>query len=84
MENGNINDQSKRDFLKTAGKFAVYTPPALMIMNGASANDMYHSNNGCGIASNDVAAPGGSEDNNNAENAMGGQNCPETSQGNTF
>ena len=26
------NEKSRRDFLKTAGKFAVYTPPALMIL----------------------------------------------------
>ncbi len=35
--------KSRRDFLKTAGKFAVYTPPALMIMKNASANDIYKS-----------------------------------------
>ncbi len=28
--------ESRRDFLKTAGKFAVYTPPALMIMSKSS------------------------------------------------
>ena len=26
------NEKSRRDFLKTAGKFAIYTPPALMIL----------------------------------------------------
>ena len=31
---------SRRKFLKTAGKFAVYTPPALMIMSKANANDI--------------------------------------------
>ena len=38
-------DASRREFLKTAGKFAVYTPPALMIMSQANAfeNDMYKS-----------------------------------------
>ncbi|MGH1537411.1 MAG: hypothetical protein ACRBDX_05125 [Gammaproteobacteria bacterium] len=40
--------ESRRDFLKTAGKFAVYTPPALMIMSNASAKDMYKS---CGTLS---------------------------------
>lgn len=29
--------ESRREFLKTAGKFAVYTPPALMLMSKASA-----------------------------------------------
>jgi len=28
--------ESRRKFLKTAGKFAVYTPPALMLMNKPS------------------------------------------------
>ena len=29
--------ESRRKFLKTAGKFAVYTPPALMVMSKANA-----------------------------------------------
>ena len=28
--------ESRRKFLKTAGKFAIYTPPALMLMNKPS------------------------------------------------
>ena len=40
--------ESRRDFLKTAGKFAVYTPPALMIMSQANAKDIYAS---CGNTS---------------------------------
>jgi len=28
--------KSRRDFLKTAGKFAVYTPPALLLMGNPS------------------------------------------------
>ena len=35
--------ESRRDFLKTAGKFAVYTPPALMIMSNAKAGGMRES-----------------------------------------
>ncbi len=35
--------ESRREFLKTAGKFAVYTPPALMIMSNAKADGMYES-----------------------------------------
>jgi hypothetical protein len=35
--------ESRREFLKTAGKFAVYAPPALMIMSNANANDIYAS-----------------------------------------
>ena len=29
--------ESRREFLKTAGKFAVYTPPALMMMSQSNA-----------------------------------------------
>jgi len=35
--------ESRRKFLKTAGKFAVYTPPVLMMMSKASANVVAHS-----------------------------------------
>ncbi len=35
--------ESRRKFLKTAGKFAVYTPPALMLMSKADAHRMAHS-----------------------------------------
>ena len=35
--------ESRREFLKKAGVFAVYTPPALMIMSNANANDIYKS-----------------------------------------
>ncbi len=35
--------ESRRKFLKTAGKFAIYTPPALMMMSKASANAVTHS-----------------------------------------
>ena len=32
-----VKTESRRKFLKTAGKFAVYTPPALMMMSNANA-----------------------------------------------
>jgi len=35
-----VTTESRRKFLKTAGKFAVYTPPALMLMSNASATYM--------------------------------------------
>jgi len=35
--------ESRRKFLKTAGKFAIYTPPALMLMSKASANEIHPS-----------------------------------------
>ena len=39
-ENNESKAKSRRDFLKTAGKFAVYTPPALMLMSNANAEEM--------------------------------------------
>ena len=36
--------ESRREFLKTAGKFAIYTPPALMIMSNSHANMTYSCN----------------------------------------
>ena len=39
MESQTSKTESRRKFLKTAGKFAVYTPPALMLMGKANA---YH------------------------------------------
>lgn len=32
-EENNQTQTSRRDFLKTAGKFAVYTPPAILLMS---------------------------------------------------
>ena len=84
MEQDQNEIESRRKFLKTAGKFAIYTPPALMILSSANVRGLTHSNNGCGVASTDVPPPGGSGPNNNAQNAAGGQNCPTTSQGKTF
>jgi len=43
MDQDQKKAESRREFLKTAGKFAVYTPPALMIMSNANAKDMYAS-----------------------------------------
>lgn len=43
MDQDQKKTESRREFLKTAGKFAVYTPPALMIMSNANANDIYKS-----------------------------------------
>ena len=39
-----VTTESRRKFLKTAGKFAVYTPPALMLMSNASATYVKDSN----------------------------------------
>ena len=47
-KNNESKAKSRRDFLKTAGKFAVYTPPALMLMNQASAEEMCTSVEWCG------------------------------------
>jgi hypothetical protein len=49
-----ITTEARRKFLKTAGIFAVYTPPALMLMSSASAKYVkettgkVHCNNGGG------------------------------------
>ena len=39
-----VTTESRRKFLKTAGKFAVYTPPALMLMSNANATYVKDSN----------------------------------------
>ncbi|VAW81306.1 hypothetical protein MNBD_GAMMA13-405 [hydrothermal vent metagenome] len=39
-------EQSRRDFLKTAGKFAVYTPPAVMLLMKPSYATLSKSYNG--------------------------------------
>ena len=36
MDNEKTTSESRRKFLKTAGKFAVYTPPVLLLMNKPS------------------------------------------------
>jgi len=36
MEQDQNEIESRRKFLKTAGKFAIYTPPALMLMSRSS------------------------------------------------
>ena len=47
-ENNESKAESRRDFLKTAGKFAVYTPPALMLMSNANAEEICKSEPWCG------------------------------------
>ncbi len=44
MDKDENKTEARRKFLKTAGKFAVYTPPALMLMSKANANDIHLSN----------------------------------------
>ena len=49
-ENNESKAESRRDFLKTAGKFAVYTPPALVLMSSGKhgkANDICKSEPWC-------------------------------------
>ncbi len=75
MEKDFDKGESRRRFLKTAGKFAIYTPPALMVMSNANAKYMKCSvgvirkrkrNNGYG--NGDQRAPGRSFRHNQAEN----------------
>lgn len=49
MGKDNEKQESRRKFLKTAGKFAIYTPPALMVMSTADATKIARSggHNGC-------------------------------------
>jgi hypothetical protein len=50
-KNNESKAESRRDFLKTAGKFAVYTPPALMLMTSGkhgNAEEMCKSLEWCG------------------------------------
>ncbi len=63
--------ESRRKFLKTTGKFAVYTPPALLILKGADVQAMGRSCNN-GFGNGDQCAPGNSLPNNNAENSLTG------------
>ncbi len=50
MDSQSNDTESRRKFLKTAGKFAVYTPPALMLMNKANAHKIAHSNGATRVA----------------------------------
>jgi hypothetical protein len=60
-------NESRRKFLKTAGKFAVYTPPALMLMSSANAKYVAESAGDC--------KPGiGSGDTNHCHSGAPGQN----------
>ena len=43
MEQDQNEIESRRKFLKTAGKFAIYTPPVLMVMSKASALEIHNS-----------------------------------------
>jgi len=60
MEKNIDKNESRRKFLKTAGKFAVYTPPALLIMQGADVRAVGNScNQGVGApVVNDGCQPG--------------------------
>lgn len=55
---------ARRDFLIKAGKFAIYTPPAIMMLMHPSASALAKSlkgNNGFGNGGND-GSPNGKED----------------------
>lgn len=57
---------ARRDFLKKAGKFAIYTPPAMMLLMHPSRYAVSKSlkgNNGYGNGGND-GSPNGKEDEN--------------------
>jgi hypothetical protein len=57
-------ESARRDFLKKAGKFAIYTPPAMMLLMHPSRNAVSKSlrgNNGFGNGGED-GSPNGKED----------------------
>ncbi len=67
MKKDKRTTKARRKFLKAAGKFAVYTPPALLMMTNASAkgfvNSMGKCNQGVGApVVNDGCQPGHSGD----------------------
>lgn len=43
MDKEQQSPKSRREFLKTIGKFAIYTPPALMMMDKAGADGITQS-----------------------------------------
>lgn len=47
MKKNESKTESRRKFLKKAGIFAIYTPPALMIMSQANANGISKSGGQC-------------------------------------
>jgi len=55
------NTESRRKFLKTAGKFAVYTPPALLVMSKtSSANFAASAGNDAGTTTDSTGGSGNS------------------------
>lgn len=68
--------ESRRSFLKNAGKFAIYTPPALMMMSNAGAKYMKDTTGKCnqgvgGPVVNDGCQPGRSGDVLNNDDFIG-------------
>ena len=60
----NTTESARRDFLKKAGKFAIYTPPAIMMLMHPSRSALSKSlrgNNGFGNGGED-GSPNGFED----------------------
>ena len=47
-KNRKPNEESRRKFLKTAGKLAIYTPPAMMLLMKPNAYAVSSCNNGFG------------------------------------
>jgi len=46
-----VSQDSRRKFIKTAGKLAVYTPPAMMLLAQPAAHAVSSCNNGGGNGS---------------------------------
>jgi len=46
--NGKSDSESRRKFIKKAGKLAIYTPPAMMLLMQPAAHAVSSCNNGLG------------------------------------
>jgi hypothetical protein len=48
MSKQTVSPESRRKFIKTAGKLAAYTPPAMMLLAQPAAHAVSSCNNGLG------------------------------------
>ena len=90
MKNDGAKDQSeaRREFLKTAGKLAVYTTPTMLLLMRPSTNAIAKSP-GCnnGVGNSDDCLPPGLEKNGKGsfldnDNGMGSPGNPQNQGGN--
>jgi hypothetical protein len=63
MSTQDNRQESRRKFIKTAGKLAVYTPPAMMLLAQPSAHAISSCNNGFGNGSEGCSPDSGAHHN---------------------